>query len=432
MSELRKDPIRYAVRIQQPERHLARFEFEVELPAGAHSLVMPVWTPGSYKVRDFPRFVRELSLRDAAGQIIQAHKTRKNAWRFELPGATTLRASYQVYGFEFSVRTNHIDDRHAFINSTNAFFYFEGQRQRPYKVRFVEMPKGWEVVCGLPRDSEGVFESQDYDELADSPFLAGPLTRRSFEAAKTPHEVAVYGEIQRPVEEWIEPFQRIIETEVGLFGSLPCERYVFEVNLLDDRGGGLEHKSSSVIQFNHGQLRKRKDWVRFLSLIAHEYFHLWNGKRVRPSAFEPFDYDQEVYTRSLWVVEGITSYYDELILRKASLISPREYLDLIADHIKSLGKNPGRHHDCLAEASFDAWIKLYQRDENWVNCSTSYYEKGQLVALLLDLEIRRRSQGKKSLDDVMRALWKRFCESGGGPYQEREIEEFVASSRART
>ncbi|MDF1666628.1 MAG: PDZ domain-containing protein [Planctomycetota bacterium] len=423
--------MRYQVSLREPEKHFAEASLETFLKAGETTLVMPVWTPGSYKVRDFAKHVREITVHDSDGQSLPFKKIRKNAWTLQVPADSVVHISYRVYGFEFSVRTNHIDDGHAFLNCPNTFLYVEGEQDRDYDIS-VTPPEGWDLECALPPGSEvqaptRSFHANNYDVLADSPFFLGSFTRHNFDAGGIPHEIVLYGEGNRDASEWIEPFQKIIKAEVDLFGDNPVkDRYVFIVYLLATGAGGLEHRDSSVIQFAANNLRKQKDWNRFLSLIAHEYFHLWNGKRIRPENFEPFDFDKEVYTRSLWVVEGITAYYDEVILRHAGLISDKDYLALTLDHIKRLKKNPGRFHDSLEDASYDAWIKLYQRDEHTINTSTSYYEKGQQVALCLDLKMRAMTGGKVSLNDVVRSLWQEHKASDGAPYAEGRIEKIAS------
>lgn len=424
------ESIRVELSFSRPEQHFVELSWSAELAAGTHTLVLPVWTPGSYKVRDFSRRVQGFKVTGADGQAIASQKTRKNHWQFELQEAGRVTVDYALYGFEFTVRTNHIDDRHAFLDGCNTYFYIEGQKDRGFDL-VVNLPEGWEAACALPKgpevgEGQVSYHAKDFEELADSPMFVGVCERLRFEAGGQGHEIIAYNQGYRDAPQWIEDFQKIIGTEIELFGDLPLDRdYIFIVFLFDARGGGLEHKHSTVIQFNKNQLRKAKDYTRFLSLIAHEYFHLWNGKRIRPPAFEPFDFDREIYTRSLWVVEGITAYYDELILRKAGLITDKTYLELIAKHINNLAKNPGQYHDSLADASFDAWIKLYQPDEHSVNCSTSYYEKGQLVAMLFDIELRRRSQGKVSLDTLMKQLWHEYKDSGEQSYQEGHIERIA-------
>jgi predicted metalloprotease with PDZ domain len=423
--------IRYEISFSEPERHFAEASFETFLTAGETTFVLPVWTPGSYKVRDFSKHIRNLEIRNSDGRSLAFEKIRKNAWILKLPADAVVHVQYRIYGFEFSVRTNHIDDHHAFLNGPNSFLYIEGQQHRDYDI-VVKPPAGWDLECALPAGSEVAspgrsFYAKDYDLLADSPIFLGAFSRQNFEVCNIAHEITVLGEGNRPPEEWIEPFQKIIEAEVELFGDSPIkDRYVFIIYLIAKGAGGLEHRDSSVIQFSYNSLRKKKDWTRYLSLIAHEYFHLWNGKRIRPEAFEPFDFNREIYTRSLWVVEGITAYYDEIILRHAGLISDKEYLALFLDHAKRLKKNPGRFHDSLADASFDAWIKLYQRDEQTINSSTSYYEKGQLVATCLDLKMRALSNGEVSLDDVVKALWQEYKDSDGQAYCEGRIETLAS------
>lgn len=426
-----KTTVQYHLSFPQASAHLANVHMATAVHPGAVELVMPVWTPGSYKIRDFPRHLRPLEVTDGEGQGLPFRKVRKNRWALEIPSKTVLNVRYQVYGFEFTVRTNHIDDSHAFMSSANTFFYLDGQRGAEFELR-VEAPEAWTVTCPLKvidqvAKNDVTYLARDFDELVDSPILCGCLEIREFEAADIPHTIAVYGSAQRTVDEWLPPFKKIIEAETKFFGSSPLKRYLFQVNLVNDRGGGLEHKNSAVIQFNNQQLRTRKDWLRYLSLIAHEYFHVWNGKRIRPAVFEPFDYEREIYTRSLWIVEGITSYYDERMLLYSQLCSVQEYLDMLLAKIKNHARNPGRLHDSLEAASYDAWIKLYQNNENTVNASTSYYQKGQLVATLLDLKIRVATNGERSLDEIMQKLWQDYQNSHGEPYEEGHIETLICA-----
>lgn len=392
------------------------------------SLALPVWAPGSYKVRDFSKNFLDVKARNAeTGAALPLAKTRKNAWRVELQGASAVELEYDVYGFELSVRTNHIDDRHAFVNGTNTFLYVEGELDRPAML-WVIPPSGWHVACGLERvkvtegpETAHVFRANDYDELADSPLELAAFDRFTFEHAGVPHELCITGSGNRPSMKFVDDVKKIVAQEVALFGELPSPRYSFIVHLFPRGQGGLEHKNSTAIQYPRARLRKRKDYERFLSLVAHEYFHLWNGKRLRPKPLGPFDYDREVYTGALWLVEGVTAYYDELLLARAALSTGERYLELQAERLRALLETPGRTRQSLSEASFDAWIKYYQRDENSPNSQVSYYEKGQLVAMILDLEVRARSQSRRSLDDIVRALWQRYGAKDVG-YEEKDLE----------
>jgi predicted metalloprotease with PDZ domain len=413
--------------VPRPETHVARVRLVVDA-AGRESVtfVLPVWAPGSYKVRDFSKHVQDLVARNATigeERSLPVEKIRKNAWRVSTQGASHVELEYSVYGFEFSVRTNHVDDRHAFLNGTNTFFAIEGELDRPQAL-FVTPPPGWDVACALERDPGArgghLFLARDYDQLVDSPIEMGAFERHSFVESSVPHEVVVSGSGNRPAKQWVEDVKKIVAHEVALWGELPCPRYTFIVHLFAKGQGGLEHKDSTAIQYPRARLRKKKDYERFLSLVAHEYFHLWNGKRLRPRVLGPFDYERENYTRALWLVEGITAYYDELVLARTGLLTGERYLELQAERIHALLETPGRRRQSLEEASWDAWIKYYQRDENSVNDQVSYYDKGQLVAMLLDLELRSRTKSQKSLDSIVRFLWERFGKTGDG-YPESEL-----------
>ncbi|MBI3723336.1 M61 family metallopeptidase [bacterium] len=424
--------VRYELSVPEPARHVVsvRASYGALGARDALVLVLPVWAPGSYKVRDFSKQVQDLTARNESRQPLVATKVRKNAWRIERSGAQRIDVSYAVYGFELSVRTNHVDDRHAFVNGTNTFFFVEGELDRPALLE-VSPPEGWEVACALdpaPSSSLGknAYVARDYDQLADSPLELGKLERLAFEHAGVRHEVAISGEGNRPARQWVEDLRKLVALEVALVGELPCPRYTFIVHLFARGQGGLEHKDSTAVQYPRARLKKKKDYERFLSLLAHEYFHLWNGKRIRPAPLGPFDYDREVHTRCLWLVEGVTAYYDELLLARAGLVTGDRYLEMQAERIRSLLDTPGRARQSLADASFDAWIKYYQRDENSPNSQVSYYEKGQLVAMLLDLEMRARTRSRRSLDDVVRALWENHGKKDLG-YREPELAPLFSS-----
>jgi predicted metalloprotease with PDZ domain len=404
--------VRYAISVERPTEHVVKVKATYgALREGPLDLVLPVWSPGSYKVRDYSKHVQDLVARDERGRRLEVRKTRKNAWRIERGDARSVTVEHGVYSFEFSVRTNHVDDRHAFICGTNTFLYVEGELDRP-AILEVDPPEGWDVACSLDREpltgTKRVFWAKDYDTLVDAPVEMGPFERLAFEHKSVVHEVVVSGGGNRPAKQWVEDLKKIVATEVALWGELPCPRYLFIVHLFARGQGGLEHENSTAIQFPRAKLKKKKDYERFLSLLAHEYFHLWNGKRIRPLPLGPFDYDREVHTRDLWLVEGFTAYYDELLLPRAGLMTGERYLELQSEHLRSLLDTPGRLRQSLGDSSWDAWIKFYQRDENTGNTSISYYEKGQLIAMLLDLEIRFLTRSARSLDDVLRVLWERY------------------------
>jgi predicted metalloprotease with PDZ domain len=423
-------PIRHTLRFDDAEHHYV--EVEARVPTGgaaAIELSMAVWTPGSYLVREFSRNVEALAAATPGGEPLGVSKSRKNRWRITTAGAAETVVTYRLYCREMSVRTNFVDASFALLNGAATFLtrVGKGEEVRPHEV-LVEAPAGWkQVVSPLPRVGDGAeprFRAADYDTLVDSPLYAGNAAVYPFTVDGAPHLLVNEGETAPP-SVWDGPrsaadAERIVREQIGFWGVRPYDRYVF-FNLITETGGGLEHKSSSVLMTSRWNARTAKGYRRWLGLVSHELFHAWNVKRLRPVELGPFDYEEEVYTPSLWIAEGVTSYYDELLVRRAGLISREHYLAALSGTIERLQTTPGRRVQPLLQASYDAWIKLYRRDENTANSAVSYYAKGQLVAFLLDAEIRRATGGEHSLDDVMRRAYERFS----GPRGYRH-EEFLA------
>lgn len=408
------DAIRYRVRIPKPHNH--RYEVEAEFPPGADALTvaLPVWTPGSYLVREFSRHIQNVTAVSPAGTPLRVTRVDKRSFRVDARGEG-VRFRYSVYANELTVRTSYLDGAHGAFNGANLFVYDETRRSRPHHV-FIEHPAHWSVSTALDREGEA-WVAKDYDELVDSPFELGPHTPIEFEAAGVRHQFLVIGDPQPDLSKLADDTRRIVEAEAALFGGLPKDlrRYVFFLYLADKGRGGLEHKASTALLYPRFGLSSARGWEDLLSLIAHEYFHLWNVKRIKPRALVPFDYAQENYTRLLWFFEGTTSFYDTLMLRRAELIPPQRYLTRLGELLTTLHGLPGRRVQSLEEASMQAWVKHYRPDENSPNSAISYYLKGELVAWLLDLEIRRATADQKSLDDVMRLLWQRFGDESGVP-----------------
>jgi predicted metalloprotease with PDZ domain len=426
--------IAYTISMPEPHAHLYHVHLDVEGVEGAYlDLALPVWTPGSYMVRDFSRHVQRFAA-GAGKEPLDWHKRDKTTWRVATAGAERISVTYEVYAFELTVRTSHLDGSHGYFNPATLCMAVCGRTAEPITVHVVT-PEGWRVTTGLERtgDASGTaneltgriagasffvhrhtFVAEDYDHLIDSPFECGTHRLLTFEVDGIEHEIAIWGHGNEDEAAIVADTQKIVETTRDLFGALPYRRYVFIVLLADGQYGGLEHRNSVSNIFPRWEFRPRRAYERFLALTAHEFYHVWNVKRIRPSSLGPFDYGRENYTRQLWVAEGITSYYDNLILLRANLITTDRYLEMIADDIKLLQSQPGRALQSLAQSSFDTWIKLYRPDENSANSSISYYLKGSLVALLLDLELRRRSEGERSLDDVMRVLFQQYERDGTG------------------
>ena len=443
-------PVDISFTVAMPRPHTHLFEIDVAVKRTANGseqeqLIMPVWTPGSYLVREFERHVQDFTATDAAGQPLKWEKTNKDTWRITTNGAREWHARYRVYANELSVRTSELNSGHAFWNNANILMYLDGYLKNPSTVR-VLAPDVWKVATGLPAvlGQKNTFRAENFDILYDSPFEVSNFKTLVFNVKGVAHRIVIDGEGNYDPERMRRDVQKIVETESDLMGEIPYHDYTFILHLRG--GGGLEHLNSAALGYPRFGFRiaegdratssapnatgaNQPDYRGFLSLVAHEFFHLWNVKRIRPDALGPFDYTQENYTKMLWVAEGITDYYADVALRRAGLISESEYLMAAARAMQALQDTPGRLEQSAEESSFDAWIKYYRQDENSSNSQVSYYEKGALLGLLLDLEIRKRSGGAKSLDDVMRYLYAEYYKKNRnyGPADFQKACELMAS-----
>ncbi|HSM92466.1 MAG TPA: PDZ domain-containing protein [Anaeromyxobacteraceae bacterium] len=419
--------MRYRVSIPEPHTHLIRVVLEVTRPGDGLECVFPVWTPGSYLVREFARHVEGFAAEDATGRPLHVDRLDKHRFRVAAQGVERAVVRYAVYANDLSVRTSHVDGTHAFLNGANVFCYVPGRQWGPHEVE-VSPPPGWHVSTALD-GGPCVFTARDYDELADSPIEIGTHRLARFEALGKAHEIALWGRGNVDVDRLVADTRRIVEAAAALMGGLPYERYLFIVHLVDRRRGGLEHERSTALQVGRTSFFPRKAYEETLALVAHEFFHLWNVKRLRPAAFRPFDYGREQYTRLLWWFEGATSHYENVILARAGLLSPRRWLAQLGRAFTQLERTPGAGKMGLEEASLTAWVKYYRPDENSNNSAVSYYLKGELVALALDLELRRAGG---SLDDVLRRLYARHAEAGlPEDGVERAVAEVLGERPAR-
>ncbi len=409
--------IAFNVSMSKPQTHMLEVEVAVKWPAGSQApaeefLVMPVWTPGSYMVREFARHVQDFSAADSSGHALPWEKTNKNTWRIVTGGKREWHASYRVYANELSVRTNQLNSDHAFWNNAALLMYLDGFLHAPATLR-IQAPQPWKIATGLPAAGKNTFRAENFDVLYDSPVEVSDFKTISFTVKNVPHRIVIDGEGNYDPERLKRDVQKIVETSVALMGGeIPYRDYTFITHLRSNTGGGLEHLNSTALGFRRFSFRPESSYRGFLALVAHEFFHLWNVKRIRPDALGPFDYTKENYTKLLWVAEGVTSYYQSLILRRAGLITDKEFLTSIAREFQSYQRVPGRRVMNAEEASFDTWIKYYRQDENSLNSQIDYYDKGAILGLLLDLEIRKLSHNAKSLDDVMRALYSDFFKQG--------------------
>ncbi len=422
----------YFVKMTHPGSHLFEVGLQIEhWSASVLSLKMPVWTPGSYLVREYSRHIQGFKAvsKDKQKKLL-SQKVSKNHWEVETKEVDNILITYRVFANELTVRTNHLDDTHGYFNGAALFYFIPGLEQTPITVEVIPPHATWRVSTALPEIPGKVnqFYAKDFDTLVDSPFEIGSQAIYPFEVLGKPHKYAIWGTGNVQPQKLIEDTKKIIEIEANLFGGLPYDDYLFILHLTHNSFGGLEHKNSCSLIYSRFYFRDTDKYNRFLQLVAHEFFHLWNVKRIRPKAIETFDYEQENYTPSLWFSEGTTSYYDMVIPLRAGIYNAQKFLELLGKEITRFLRTPGRKVQPLSESSFDAWIKLYRRDNNSDNCQISYYLKGELVSLLLDLLIRAKHQNKRSLDNVMVQMWEQFGKSeiGFTPHQLQQIIESVA------
>nr|WP_310568242.1 peptidase M61 [Hydrogenophaga sp.] len=429
----------YRVAVQSTQAHLFAVTLTIARPAARQRLALPVWIPGSYLIREFAQHLQHLRATQG-GEPVPLRQLSKNSWQADADPAQPLTLHYEVYAFDASVRTAFLDSTRGFFNATSLCLRVIGQEDQPQTLDIAAdgLPAGWQVATGLSAldvDAAGVgrYTAAHYDELADCPVELGTFWSGAFEACGVPHRFVVSG-----AGGWVDfdrllaDTQRICETQIRFWHGdqkPPFERYVFMLNASGDGYGGLEHRNSTALIAQRSDLPKTlvKDekpaalkatdgYTTLLGLISHEYFHTWNVKRLRPAEFARYDYDTENHTELLWFFEGFTSYYDDLFLRRAGLIDDATYLALVTKTYNQVQQTPGQRVQSVAQASYDAWLKYYRVQENTPNATVSYYTKGALVALCLDLTLR--AEGRSTLDDVMRELWAR---SGGGPIKEADV-----------
>jgi len=405
--------IAYTVSMTKPATHLLEVDMAVNWKQMPDKLEvkLPVWTPGSYLVREYARHVQGFVAKDATGAEIPWRKINKNTWQIDTKSVGAVALSYKVYANELTVRTNELNDEHAFWNNSATLMFIKGQLSASPTVT-VKPFGNWKVATGLPKFAgrADTFIAENYDVLYDSPFEVSNFKEFKFDVRGVSHRYVVTGEGNYDLAKLAADSAKIVEETLKIFGEVPYKDYTFIVNLRG--GGGLEHANSTALQTNRFAFKSDSRYKGFLALVSHEYFHAFNEKRIRPDALGPFDYENENYTKLLWVAEGTTEYYSNLLMLRAGLITPQEFLAGRSDGIQQLQQRPGRFETSLEEASFDAWIKYYRQDENSVNNQISYYDKGEIVSMMLDIAIRTSTAGAKSLDDVMRYLYAEYAKKG--------------------
>lgn len=424
----------YEVGMSQPGSHLFEVKLQVKnWQASVLDLKMPVWTPGSYLIREYARQVQDFTALSTSTQTpLVSHKVSKNHYCVETENVSAITITYRVFANELTVRTNHLDITHGYFNGAALFFFIPGLEKQEIVVKIVPPNGNWQVTNTLPNvpGEVNTFVAKDFDDLVDTPFEIGTHKVIDFEVSGKKHHLAIWGRGNYNSEKMIQHIQKIIEVEAQLYGDLPYEKYLFLLHLTNNSFGGLEHKDSCSLIYSRFGFRAKEKYDRFMQLVAHEFFHLWNVKRIRPKGIEKFDYEQENYTPSLWFSEGTTSYYDMLVPLKAGIYNTQTYRQILSQEITRYLNTPGRLVQTATESSFDAWIKHYRRDTNSDNSQISYYLKGELISLMLDLLIRRKFKNQRSLDDVMRQMWLNFGkdEIGFTEEQLRDVIQKVAQT----
>ncbi len=429
----------YRIRAYQPEAHLFEVVMRVTQPDPEEQrLSLPAWIPGSYMIRDFAKNIVSISARCGSSSI-DLQQLDKQTWCVQgCEGVLELR--YRVYAWDLSVRSAHLDTTHGYFNGTSVFIRAHGHESVPCHVE-IQAPEGidyahWRVATSMPRSGASLFgwgdyQAADYEDLIDHPVEMGLFDEQEFDVQGVPHHLVITGRHQADIKRICRDLQVICEHHIKLFGELPeMERYVFLLMVTGDGYGGLEHRSSCSLLASRFDLigvdqQKISDGYRqFLGLCSHEYFHTWNVKRIMPAVFQPFDHSSEVYTSLLWAFEGITSYYDDLSLCRSGLIDEQSYLELLGQTLTRLQRSAGRFLQTITQSSFNAWTKFYKQDENAPNAIVSYYVKGAVIALALDLHMRIKTDGRVTLDHVMQALWQDYGKPGKG-VGEHDIQQLV-------
>jgi predicted metalloprotease with PDZ domain len=405
----------YTLAMPEPSNHIFVVTVTIDgLGAGeGHvDLVLPAWRPGRYVILDFAGGVLDFSAADRSGKPLAWLKTDKSTWRVSTNGSSRVTATYRVYADEFNLRTRGLDDEHAFVDPSAVFMYSEKYRSLPVELQ-VDPYKSWRVTTGL--DGRGTtFTAPDYDYFVDCPLEIGTQKDYAFTVKGVPHVLSVFGNPSFNADSVTKDIAKIVTAMSDFWGDVPYKRYVFLLHVAPWAGGGTEHINSTIMGTRPENLVPGEGYRGFLGLVAHEYFHTWNVKRLRPKGIFPYDYTKENYTRELWIAEGTTSYYDDLTMARAGFTPAESYLNSLASGIRDDRMRPGNGVQSLSDASFDSWIKFGQNGAHSYNTETDFYGKGAMVSLLLDLAVREKTGNAKSLDDVLRLMYLRFPSGGPG------------------
>lgn len=423
----------YHLSMPQPNSHYFAVKIDVKgNTANTQEFKLPVWTPGSYLVREFSKNLNQVKAIDINNKELVVNKKTKNAWEIQCAGQENFTIFYEVYAFELSVRTPYLDNTHGFVAGAAVFMYTEATKNQRGFLKVYPHQNFKKVSTALPsadfKTELGCFNFtfEDYDQLVDCPIEIGNQQEFDFMAAGIRHRVAMYGEANYNVVQLQQDMAKVVQAATDVFGSNPNKDYLFIIHNVTDGQGGLEHKNSCVLSVNRWSYAG-SNYTGFINLVAHEYFHLWNVKRIRPIELGPFNYDQECYTSLLWVMEGITSYYDELLLRRAGFYTKEEFLSKIQSQINYVEGTPGSRVQPVAHASFDAWIKAYRPNENSSNTTMTYYSRGAVLGAVLDAYLIQKSNKKRSLDGFMQLLYNKYALELKRGFTEVEFEQELSN-----
>ncbi|MDB4075561.1 MAG: PDZ domain-containing protein [Crocinitomicaceae bacterium] len=430
--------IKYNLKMPKPQNHYFNVEMELDgFKEKELNVKMPIWAPGSYLAREFAKHVNLVKAFDGNGNAIEVVKTNKNTWCIKKGKAKKVIVKYEVYSFELTVRTSFLDLTHGFVSGSGVFMYVNDYKADKGQVE-VFPHESFSIITTALKQSQGasagsestLFDFENYDQLVDCPMEIGNQETFSFMAAGIKHNVAIYARGNHDIELLKVDMARVVETATAIFGQNPNEEYTFIIHNVVDGQGGLEHVNSTVLSTN--RWRYQNDYKGFLKLVSHEYFHLWNVKRIRPVELGPFNYDAENYTSLLWVMEGFTSYYEKMILLRSGIWSEKEFLNGMFGSLNYVEGSVGTRVQPVAHASFDAWIKAYRPNENSRNTTMSYYSRGSVVAMFLDAKIIKKYDGKKCLDHFMQQVYKEYYEKKGRGFSEsefkKELEDFLGEN----
>jgi predicted metalloprotease with PDZ domain len=412
----------YEVRVPDPLTHRFHVRFTCgDVPPGPWRVALPVWTPGSYLVREFARQVDDLAAADEDGASLPVHKPDKATWEVAVARRGSVTVTYTVYAHELSVRTNFLDADRGLLNGTGVFVYTPEARDQPGTLR-IHLPDGWTAHTSLAEQEPGLYTFADYDDLVDSPVAMGTAATRDFTVGGVPHRLVVDGPGPVDPDQLADQIQKLVPHAAAVFERpLPYPRYTFILYQTDQTGGGLEHKNSSVMMTRRfGAAARGADaGSNLIRLVAHEHFHAWNVKRLHPDVLGPFDYSREAYTENLWLMEGGTDYYADLLPVRAGIATAQQLVESLGRVLDDDRHRAGRFHQSVAEASRDAWIKHYRPDEHSPDATVSYYARGKLASFLLDLSLRSATRGTETLDRFLARLWDRHPDGFGEDAPER-------------